>query len=225
MAPALGRIARAHEGAATRPDWPGTCSLKLFIQDVTGILDQLDLGAVDLVGHFPRRSGGLRVAAEGQGHVRELLLEDIGYPHPRPPGLPDRPAGDLSFDWQLVGQVRPAIDDPDPEWSAIVARITAPTLLISGGVIRQLTASRNSGQPQPLRWERQVNRTSSSGRAWTGHSQEGAGNSPASPVRGVMRMVVPAGPLSSRRNLVICSTTHSPIPPLLDKDGRSRRGT
>ncbi|MFU8873275.1 alpha/beta fold hydrolase [Micromonospora sp. SL4-19] len=114
-------------------DWPGTYRLKLFAQDVIGILDQLDIGAVDLVGHSLGGLVACTVAAERQGHVRKLVLEDIGFPHPRPPELPDRPAGDLPFDWHVVEQVRPEIDDPDPGWADIVARITAPTLLISGG--------------------------------------------------------------------------------------------
>jgi pimeloyl-ACP methyl ester carboxylesterase len=33
----------------------------------------------------------------------------------------------------MVEQVRPEIDDPDPGWADVVARITAPTLLIGGG--------------------------------------------------------------------------------------------
>ncbi|SDZ41875.1 Pimeloyl-ACP methyl ester carboxylesterase [Micromonospora pattaloongensis] len=115
-------------------DWPGTYSVNLFAKDVIGVLDQLDTGAVDLVGHS---LGGLVAcvvaASERRGHIRKLVLEDIGFPHPRPPGLPDRPAGDLPFDWRVVEQVRPEIDEPDPGWAGIVARITAPTLLIGGG--------------------------------------------------------------------------------------------
>lgn len=114
-------------------DWPGTYSLNLFAQDVIGILDQLDTGAVDLVGHSLGGLVACAVAAERQRHIRKLVLEDIGFPHPRPPGLPERPAGDLPFDWHMVEQVRPEIDDPAPGWADIVARITAPTLLIGGG--------------------------------------------------------------------------------------------
>jgi pimeloyl-ACP methyl ester carboxylesterase len=33
----------------------------------------------------------------------------------------------------VVEQVRPEIDDPDPRWSDVVARISAPTLMIAGG--------------------------------------------------------------------------------------------
>jgi pimeloyl-ACP methyl ester carboxylesterase len=114
-------------------DWPGTYSLKLFAQDVIGILDQLDIGAVDLVGHSLGGLVACLVAAEWQGNIHKLVLEDIGYPRPRPPGLPDRPAGELPFDWRMVEQVRPEIDDPDPGWADVVARITARTLLIGGG--------------------------------------------------------------------------------------------
>ncbi|WP_173060206.1 alpha/beta fold hydrolase [Phytohabitans houttuyneae] len=114
-------------------DWPGTYSLGLLAQDVAGILDRLDAGAVDLVGHSLGGLVACAVAADRPRHVRRLVLEDIGFPHPRPPGHPARPAGDLPFDWRVVEQVRPEIDDPDPGWAGIVARITAPTLLIAGG--------------------------------------------------------------------------------------------
>jgi len=114
-------------------DWPGTYSVKLFAQDVIGILDQLDIDKVDLVGHSLGGLVACVVAAERQGHVRKLVLEDVAFLHPRPPGLPNRPAGNLPFDWHMVEQVRPEIDDPDPGWADIVARITAPTLLIGGG--------------------------------------------------------------------------------------------
>lgn len=39
----------------------------------------------------------------------------------------------MSFDWRVVEQVRSEIDDPDPGWADIVARITTSTLLIGGG--------------------------------------------------------------------------------------------
>ncbi|MFG1838956.1 alpha/beta fold hydrolase [Micromonospora sp. NPDC049175] len=114
-------------------DWPGSYSLELLTHDVVGVLKQLDLGTVDLVGHSLGGLVACRVAAERRDSVRRLVLEDIGYLHPRPPGLPERPAGDLPFDWHLVEQIRPEIDDPDPGWAEIVAQITAPTLIIGGG--------------------------------------------------------------------------------------------
>ena len=73
------------------------------------------------------------VAAEQPGLVRRLVLEDVGILHPRPAAPPPRPEGTLPFDWRVVEQVRPEIDDPDPGWRDVVARIAAPALVIGGG--------------------------------------------------------------------------------------------
>ena len=52
---------------------------------------------------------------------------------PRPRRAAPSPEGALPFDWRVVEQVRPEIDDPDPRWRDVVARIAAPTLVIGGG--------------------------------------------------------------------------------------------
>jgi pimeloyl-ACP methyl ester carboxylesterase len=65
--------------------------------------------------------------------VRRLVLEDVPVPHPREPRPPERPAGDLEFDWDAVLQVRAEIDDPDPRWPEVAAAVTAPTLVVWGG--------------------------------------------------------------------------------------------
>jgi pimeloyl-ACP methyl ester carboxylesterase len=114
-------------------DWPGHYSIQAMADDVTGVLRQLDGGPVDLVGHS---MGGLVACAIASAHpelVHRLVLEDVGVPHPRPATAPPRPPGVLSFDWRAVEQVRPEIDDPDPRWGDVVARISAPTLVIAGG--------------------------------------------------------------------------------------------
>ena len=54
-------------------------------------------------------------------------------PHPRPSQAPARPAGPLSFDWAVVEQIRPEIDDPDSRWPQVMAAIGVPTLVIGGG--------------------------------------------------------------------------------------------
>jgi esterase len=113
-------------------DWPGTYSIEMMANDVRGLLARLDR-PVDLVGHS---LGGLVawwVAAVDHGLVRRLVLEDVGLLRPRPPDLPRRPAGDLEFDWALVEQVRPEIDDPDPGWPARARRLACRTLVIGGG--------------------------------------------------------------------------------------------
>lgn len=116
-----------------KSEWPGRYGIDLFARDVIGALDRLDTEPVDLVGHSLGGLVACAVAAGRPERIRRLVLEDIGFPHPRPPAMPDRPDGDLPFDWRIVEQVRPQIDNPDPNWGAIVARIAAPTLLIAGG--------------------------------------------------------------------------------------------
>ncbi|MCW2758116.1 MAG: putative hydrolase [Nocardioidaceae bacterium] len=111
--------------------WPGTYSIDLMAQDVIALLPKL-ARSIDVIGHS---LGGLVAckAAAGSTAVRRLVLEDVGVPHPRPSAALARPDGRLDFDWAVVEQVRPEIDDPDPRWPQILADISAPTLVIGGG--------------------------------------------------------------------------------------------
>jgi pimeloyl-ACP methyl ester carboxylesterase len=93
----------------------------------------LSASEVDLVGHSLGGLVACQVAASGRAPVRRLVLEDTGMPHPRPPQTPARPAGPLSFDWAVVEQVRPEIDEPDSRWPQVMAAIAVPTLAIGGG--------------------------------------------------------------------------------------------
>ena len=115
-----------------RSDRPGTYSIALMADDVTELLPQL-AGSVDVIGH----SLGALVACQAiAGHplgVRRLVLEDVGLPHPREPAVPARPPGELDFDWAMVEQVRPEIDNPDPAWADLLRQIKPPTLVIAGG--------------------------------------------------------------------------------------------
>jgi len=114
-------------------DRPGTYSLRLMADDVTGLLDRLPEAAVDVVGHSLGGLVACLAAVRRPARVRRLVLEDVGVPHPRPPATPARPPGPLPFDWAVVEQVRPEIDDPDPAWAEVVRAVTAPTLVIGGG--------------------------------------------------------------------------------------------
>ena len=120
---------RGHGGS----DWPGTYSIESMASDVVGLLPQLADHPVDVIAHS---LGGLiacTVAASHPRLVRRLVLEDIGLLRPRPATVPDRPAGELEFDWRMVEQVRLEIDTPDSRWPIIIAEITAPILVIAGG--------------------------------------------------------------------------------------------
>ncbi len=114
-------------------DWPGTYAIGLMERDVARLLPGLTAGEVDLVGHSLGGLVACLVVASEQARVRRLVLEDTGVPHPRPAATPARPAGPLSFDWAVVEQVRPEIDEPDPRWPQIMAAIHVPTLVIGGG--------------------------------------------------------------------------------------------
>jgi pimeloyl-ACP methyl ester carboxylesterase len=124
---------RGHGGS----DRPGTYSIALMAADVRALLDALaaqDRSArVDLVGHSLGGLVACLVAAERPDRVRRLVLEDVGLLHPRPPAAPARPEGELDFDWAVVEQVRPEIDDPDPAWPDVVRAVVAPTLVVGGG--------------------------------------------------------------------------------------------
>ena len=114
-------------------DWPGTYSIQLFTDDVTGLLPQLTDQPVDLVAHSLGGLVACTIAFSRPELIARLVLEDVGLLHPRPAAPPAKPEGVLSFDWHMVEQVRPEIDNPDPRWPQVTAGIQAPTLVIAGG--------------------------------------------------------------------------------------------
>ncbi|MCH0543049.1 alpha/beta fold hydrolase [Streptomyces sp. MUM 203J] len=116
-----------------RSDWPGDYSLELMRDDVLGFLDALGLDRVDLIGHSLGGAVAYLLAQERPGRVRRLVLEDPPAPRPRRPSTPERPAGEPGFDWDMVLAVKSQLDTPDPAWSARLADITAPTLVVAGG--------------------------------------------------------------------------------------------
>jgi 3-oxoadipate enol-lactonase len=116
-----------------RSDRPGDYSVELMEADVQGFLDALELGRVDLIGHSMGGLVGYLLAGDHPERVRRLILEDVAALRPRERGLPERPEGELPFDWAMVLAIRRQIDNPDPAWLGRLGRITAQTLVIGGG--------------------------------------------------------------------------------------------
>jgi pimeloyl-ACP methyl ester carboxylesterase len=115
---------------------PGRYALTELADDV--VLSAAALAAesgcpVDVVAHSLGGLVACLLASRRPVLVRRLVLEDVPVPHPREPRPPQRPDGDLAYDWEAVLQVRAQIDEPDPRWPQVVAGVTAPTLVVWGG--------------------------------------------------------------------------------------------
>ena len=113
-------------------DWPGEYSLQLMADDIVALLQRSD-EQPDLVGHSLGGLVACLAVAAAPDAVRRLALEDVPMPHPRPPATPARPRGRIDFDWRVIEQVRPELDNPDSAWADVVGRICVPTLVIAGG--------------------------------------------------------------------------------------------
>jgi 3-oxoadipate enol-lactonase len=116
-----------------RSDRTGNYSVELMEADLLGFLDALGLDRVDLIGHSMGGLVGYLLAGDHPERVARLILEDVAALRPRERGAPDRPEGELPFDWEMVLAIRGQINDPDPAWLGRLGRITAQTLVIGGG--------------------------------------------------------------------------------------------
>lgn len=114
-------------------DRPGTYSFELMRDDVLGVLDQLGLPRITLIGHSMGGTVAYLIAEEHPGRIERLVLEDTPPPFPRDHTVPERPDGALSFDWAVVPAIVGQVNAPDPAWWERLTEITAPTLIIAGG--------------------------------------------------------------------------------------------
>ncbi len=113
-------------------DWPGTYSFQLMRDDVVGLLEQLGLREVTLVGHSMGGTVAYLVAMARPDQVDRLIIEDVPPPFPRERAIPGRPAGPLDFDWPVVPAIVSQVNKGDPAAWDHLDTITAPTLLIGG---------------------------------------------------------------------------------------------
>lgn len=114
-------------------DRPGTYSFELLRDDVIGVLDHLDLRDIVLIGHSMGGAVAYLLAQAQPGRIARLVVEDTPPPFPRTRTLPERPPGELPFDWAVVPAIVEQVNDPTLRYWKHLADITAPTLLIGGG--------------------------------------------------------------------------------------------
>jgi pimeloyl-ACP methyl ester carboxylesterase len=124
---------RGHGRSSRTADYP----LAGFRDDIVGLLDELGLDRVDLVGHCVGGRVAAMIALESPARVRRLVLEDTPPP-PHEPGLPAQrsPARLLAwraFDRAMVPSVLTQFATPDPYWWSRLPAVVAPTLLVHGG--------------------------------------------------------------------------------------------
>jgi 3-oxoadipate enol-lactonase len=114
-------------------DRPGDYSFELMRDDVLGVLDQLGLDRVNLVGHSMGGTVAYLIAEKTPGRIARLVLEDTPPPFPMGRAARERPAEPPPFDWAVVPAIIGQLNDPDPAWWDRLTEITAPTLVIAGG--------------------------------------------------------------------------------------------
>jgi 3-oxoadipate enol-lactonase len=114
-------------------DRPGVYSFELMRDDVLGILDQLGLDRISLLGHSMGGTVAYLIAEREPDRVGRLILEDTPPPFPMKRMDRERPDGPLPFDWAVVPAIIGQLNGPDPAWWDRLTDISAPTLVIAGG--------------------------------------------------------------------------------------------
>lgn len=113
--------------------------------DVSHLLDALDLRDVVLVGHSVGGYAALAAALHAPDRIAGLVLEDLAAPprHAAPPTPGDllrllsAGRGILSrrrdYDLRAVASILRQLSRPDPDWWARLGLVRQPTLILSGG--------------------------------------------------------------------------------------------
>lgn len=117
-----------------RSERPERYSFELMRDDVLGLLDALGLEQVSLVGHSMGGVVAYLLAQEQPHRVDRLVLEEAPPPYPHDRTVPERPDKGPDFDWAVVPALHEQLNSPDGEWESRLEEITAPTLLVAGGM-------------------------------------------------------------------------------------------
>lgn len=124
-----------------------------FRDDLAAVVEELDAEGVDLVGHSLGAHAALRYAISAPERVRRIVLEEVP-PMPRDDtdlaeevapsttfgermrgigALVSDPRPFLRFDRSLGDPVLSAFAVAEPSWWCSLQKVTAPTLVVSGG--------------------------------------------------------------------------------------------
>jgi 3-oxoadipate enol-lactonase len=114
-------------------DWPGAYTIEQLTTDLAAFLDALGLDRVTLGGHSVGGAPACLYAARHPDRVARLVLEDPAPPWPRARRVATRPAGPLSFDWDVTALSNEFTGPQVSSWRDSLRRIRAPALLIAGG--------------------------------------------------------------------------------------------
>ncbi|GAB3241910.1 alpha/beta fold hydrolase [Kineosporia babensis] len=114
--------------------YPGDYSYQTMFADVVELLDALKLQKATVLGHSLGGMVAYQLAVERPDLVARLITEDVAPGDPTPPReLPERPEGELPFDWEMLKAIRPQVDAGALELREQLSTVAAPTLLIGGG--------------------------------------------------------------------------------------------
>lgn len=113
--------------------YQGPYEVPEMAEDVVALLDHLGIGRATLVGHSLGGVVAYHAAMNHPDRIERLVLEDAPPPLPfknRPPIVEDDSTG---FDWRMMHDTERQLAGPDPAWLEGLGKITAPTLVLSGG--------------------------------------------------------------------------------------------
>ncbi len=113
---------------------PGRYSFELMRDDLAAMLESLELDRVTLVGHAMGGVLAYLYAARYPGRVERLVLEEAPGPEPHVHPDPRRPVGEADFDWDAVTALHAQLAEPAADWRSGLGAITAPTLVLAGGL-------------------------------------------------------------------------------------------
>ncbi|SDH44802.1 alpha/beta fold hydrolase [Nonomuraea jiangxiensis] len=114
-------------------DHPGDYPLPGMAADIVALLDHLGVARATLIAHSLGAVVAHLVASEHPERVERLVLEDVPPPYPLKGRSPVVEDGSTGFDWRMMHETERQLLDPDPAWLAGLGKITAPTLVLSGG--------------------------------------------------------------------------------------------